>query len=206
MRRRVVVAGGFAVGMCLLGFFLRREGLTWAAAAGGLLAAGSVGWGLAAAPRPLRLLGVQPLPPRHIGWLAVCMAVGVGLALWYRAAQGRSLAPGTLTGFALAAAGIGLAEEVGYRGFLQGCVRSWGPLAAAATAAAAHTLYKCSLFVWRGEACQTQLLYLAAGTLVVGTAFGLMREGLGGLFFPAAAHVGFDLWAYGDLSAAPWWV
>jgi membrane protease YdiL (CAAX protease family) len=108
--------------------------------------------------------------------------------------------------FALAAAGIGLAEEVGYRGFLQGCLRSWGPLAAAVTAAAAHTLYKLSLFAWRGEAHQTHLLYLAAGTLVVGTAFGLMRERLGGLVFPAAAHVGFDLWAYGDLPAAPWWV
>jgi membrane protease YdiL (CAAX protease family) len=50
------------------------------------------------------------------------------------------------------------------------------------------------------------MVTLTVGTLAFGFLFGLLREAAGGLAAPTAAHVAFDIFAYGDLPAAPWWV
>ncbi len=206
MRRGLIPAALFAGGMIVLGLAVRRPGSGWAAIVGGLAAGGGLAWALAAERRPLGLLGIRPIARRHVVWLILCAALGVGLALWYRFAQGRAILPGGWRVFALAAAGIGLAEEVGYRGLVQGCLRGRGPVVASLVASLLHTAYKCSLLAPRPGEPATDLLWLGVGTLVVGAIFGLMRESAGGLAMPAAAHAAFDIWAYGDSGAVPWWV
>ncbi|NLF32032.1 MAG: CPBP family intramembrane metalloprotease [Planctomycetes bacterium] len=206
MRRPVIAAGLFSAAMVALGLSVGRPGRTGLAVAGGLVAAGSLAWALGRHPRPRELLGARLPRPRTALLLIPSVAAGMALAGWYRAAQGRAPVPGALTAIALGAALIGLAEEVGYRGMVQGCLRRWGWVLAVATASAAHTAYKCSLFVWRPGAGGTAMATLAIGTFVVGALLGLLREKGGGLAGPVAFHVVFDIWAYGDLGQFPWWV
>jgi membrane protease YdiL (CAAX protease family) len=92
-----------------------------------------------------------------------------------------------------------------YRGFVQGQLRRWGPILPCIAAAAAHTAYKCALFAMPAGSERPAFLSLALGTLIGGTVFGLMRQYLGSIAFPLAAHVAFDVIVYGDLAAAPWW-
>ena len=92
------------------------------------------------------------------------------------------------------------------RDSLQGALRRYGVLLACAAAAMAHTAYKRSLFAFPDVPIRAEAVTLTVGTLGFGFLFGLLREGSGGLAAPAAAHVAFDIVAYGDLPAAPWWV
>jgi membrane protease YdiL (CAAX protease family) len=124
----------------------------------------------------------------------------------YRFVQDQALLPGRLAWFCVLAAGIGIFEEVAYRGFVQGSLRKYGLIVACAGGAIAHTAYKCSLFALPDVAITADLFWLGAATLVVGFVFGLMREFCGGVLFPVLAHAAFDVVTYGQLEAAPWWV
>ena len=56
------------------------------------------------------------------------------------------------------------------------------------------------------EAWQINMLFLAACTFGVGLALGILRKRAGGVLPPVAAHVLFDIMAYGEYAQAPWWV
>jgi len=43
-------------------------------------------------------------------------------------------------------------------------------------------------------------------TFVGGAAFGVLRARAGSVWPAVAAHVSFDLLAYGDAAQTPWWV
>jgi len=73
-------------------------------------------------------------------------------------------------------------------------------------AAAAHTLYKAALFIRPPEGVEVALGFLVTWTLIGGVAFGLMRVAAGNVWPAVAAHVAFDVIAYGDAAEAPWWV
>jgi hypothetical protein len=183
-----------------------RDGLLGLRLAALSLATASLAIGVARLPRPLAAMGLAAVPQRRWGLLLPAVAVGAGLAVLCRVAYARTPLPQRLTGFCLVAGGIGLCEELAYRGFVQGCVGWLGWWGAAAAAAAAHTAYKVCLFVVPGAAATPpEVVALGAATLVVGTAFGMSRR-LGSVAFAVAAHVSFDVVAYGDLAAAPWWV
>ena len=134
--------------------------------------------------------------------MPLAIGLGVALALYYRPDQDLHLLPGRLTWFCLAAIGIGVCEELGYRGFLQGCLRKHGLWIACLAGAIGHTIYKCALFALPDVPVHADFAVLAAATLALGVLFGLMREVFGSIAFPVAAHVAFDLVAYGDLPAA----
>jgi membrane protease YdiL (CAAX protease family) len=196
-----LLAGVFALAMAAFGLTAHRPELA---------AARHVALGVAAASL---LVGLATVPPtwwrpgrRWLLWMAGSVAVGTALAAWLRVETGQNLVPTRLTPFALVAAGIGLMEEVAYRGFVQDALRRWGALLAIAVASAAHTAYKTSLFVLPDVAVRPDLWTLAIGTFVVGLLAGLARERGAGLLFPVAGHVVFDVIAYGDLTGAPWWV
>ena len=89
---------------------------------------------------------------------------------------------------------------------MQGCLRRQGAFVACAGASLAHTAYKCSLFVFPDVPVRANLLVLGLATFVVGMLFGLMRERLGSVAFPALAHGAFDLVVYGDVAQLPWWI
>ena len=158
------------------------------------------------------LRGIPPLFGLSGSWKALIIslagfAVGVGLGAFYRSSFGMTLLPGpALQPFALAACGIGAAEELVYRGWMQGRLRVLGWSAAVLISAAAHTAYKAALFALPPFAVNVDYLSLVVFTFAVGALFGLSRELSRSVYPAVAAHVAFDLVVYGAAAQAPWWV
>jgi len=73
-------------------------------------------------------------------------------------------------------------------------------------AAGAHTAYKTALFVRPPAGIEVDYGFLVLWTLVGGVAFGALRAWAGSVCPAVAAHVAFDLVAYGDAAEAAWWV
>jgi len=90
------------------------------AASGLVLAAAAFYLSLRSGERPADLFGVVPFPPR--AWLiaAAGTALGIGLGAAYRWVWMPAPLPADLRSFVVVAMAIGAAEEVLYRGYVQG--------------------------------------------------------------------------------------
>jgi membrane protease YdiL (CAAX protease family) len=193
--------------MMLFGLFSHR-GLPWIAisAVGLLSAAFSIQRSIVSLRDILPLFGLSGSWKVLIISLAGC-TVGVGLGAYYRFSVGMTLFPGAaLQPFALAACGIGAAEELLYRGWMQGRLRVLGRPAAVLISAAAHTAYKTALFALPPSPVGVDFLSLVAFTFTVGALVGLSRELSRSIYPAVAAHAAFDLMVYGAAAQAPWWV
>ncbi len=209
-RAPVVEGVAAALGLCLFALFVRTGWPLVLLSALALAAAAIViGRSLGGARSPAAVLGISRPTRRAAALTALGCAVGFALGIALRRARGDGLLPGTLGWFALVAAGIGAAEELAYRGYVQGRFRALGAFPAAAFAALCHTGYKCALFAIApspAASLEIDFVLLAAGTFLGGLAFGALRE-LARSALPAiAAHVCFDVVVYGGLARAPWWV
>jgi membrane protease YdiL (CAAX protease family) len=132
--------------------------------------------------------------------------VGAAAALAYRNHGGWTVLPQGVAGFAFVAALIGGAEEIVYRGYVQGRLRPLGVLGAIVGAAALHTAYKTALFALPPAGLATDPAFIATWTLIGGNLFGWLRQLSGNALAPLAAHIVFDLLVYGEFASAPWWV
>jgi membrane protease YdiL (CAAX protease family) len=139
-------------------------------------------------------------------WILPALTLGAGLSILFRWTEARALLPESLHLFLLVAASIGAAEELLFRGFIQGRLRPLGWPAAVFLAAAAHAGYKVALFVFPPEEMVIRYGTLGLWTLGVGVVLGLMRHHSRSVIPPLAAHALFDILVYGDWSQAPWWV
>ncbi len=149
--------------------------------------------------------------PAQARWLValslVGCGVGGGLVMLVRWERGLSLIPaGGLAPFVVLACLIGAAEEVVYRGWLQGRLAIVGRTGAVVLTALAHAGYKTALFAWPPEALACDLatiaVYTAGGGILIGALRAISRSVIPSIF----AHVVFDLLLYGSFTAAPWWV
>ena len=131
---------------------------------------------------------------------------GIGLAFLFRYSAHRPLFLTSLQSFVLVAAAIGAAEELLFRGFVQGRLARLGWPAAVILAALAHTAYKTALFAFPPEDLVIRYATLASWTFMVGATFGLTRHFSRSLLPALTAHVLFDIFVYGDWAEAPWWV
>jgi len=254
----VLVSAGM-VAFALLSAAGASRGL--AAVAGLVLAVLALYLSMRTGTHPVSLFAL--VRPRGWAWAAVGAGavVGAGLAVLYRWAWMPTVWPPDFRAFVLVAMLIGAAEEVLYRGYVQGraaaalmgrkrvqesfsvdtvpgvprpvlsgralrrttdaagerggygdpprtsaWARFVAPGAAILLAAAAHTAYKTALFVWPPGYMEVDYGFLAVWTLVGGVAFGALRAACGTVWPAVAAHVAFDLVAYGDAAGAPWWV
>jgi membrane protease YdiL (CAAX protease family) len=149
--------------------------------------------------------------PEQARWLValslVGCGVGGGLVMLVRWERGLSLIPaGGLEPFVVLACLIGAAEEVVYRGWLQGRLAVIGRSGAVVLTALAHAGYKTALFVWPPEALACDLAIIAVCTAGGGILIGALREISRSVIPSLGAHVVFDLLLYGSFTAAPWWV
>jgi membrane protease YdiL (CAAX protease family) len=200
-------AAAAGAGMVLFAVFAHSRSAAFALSAAGLtLTAAALVRAVAGSRSPLPLFGLAPVTRRAIIYAPVGALLGLALGLWYRLHIGAPALPEAFKGFALAAAFIGGAEEVLYRGYVQGRLGRLGPVGAALCAAILHTAYKTALFALPGEAAAIDFPFIIAATLVGGLAFGAMRELSGSVLAPLAAHAAFDLVVYAELTEAPWWV
>ena len=101
---------------------------------------------------------------------------------------------------------LGASEELLFGGYIQGTLRSLGPVPAVVPAAAAHGAYKVSPFLFLPEGVAVDLLSLAYNAFAAGLSAGVLREWSRSVVPPSAGHVLFDIVRYGEKSAAPWWV
>jgi membrane protease YdiL (CAAX protease family) len=200
-------AAAVCLGMILFGLFSHR-GLPW-------IAMGAAGLLSAAFCIQRSIVSLRDIPPLFglsgswnvlIISLSGC-AIGVGLGAYYRFSVGMTLLPGpALQPFAFAACGIGAAEELVYRGWMQGRLRVLGRPAAVLISTAAHTAYKTALFALPPSPVSVDFLSLVVFTFTVGALFGMLREFCRSIYPAMAAHVAFDLMVYGAAVQAPWWV
>jgi len=194
-------------GMVLFALFAHSLSFSFAFSAAGLtLTAAALVRGVVRSRSPLALFGLAHVTRKVALYVPVGALLGLALGLWYRRHIGAPALPEAFRGFALMAALIGSAEEVLYRGYVQGRVRRLGAVGAIVCAAILHTAYKSALFALPGEAMTINFPFIIAATLIGGLAFGALRELSGNMLAPLAAHAAFDLVVYAELAEAPWWV
>ena len=205
-RRAIGEAGISAAGLCLFALFAHSPfPLTIFSFIGLLAAACAIHLSLRQAPSAAHLLGFSFAGRRAAAWLVIGCVLGAALAALYRWKLGWGFLPSHLAGFAPAAAAIGAAEEVVYRGYVQSRLSRLGRFGAIVGASFAHTAYKCALFALPPYAAQTDLVFLAACTFLGGLAFGALREFARSVIPPLAAHAVFDIMVYGGMAHAPEW-
>jgi membrane protease YdiL (CAAX protease family) len=152
------------------------------------------------------LFGFNGLSRPVVRWSLVGLGAGVGLAVLFRQSVGRPLFLTGVHQFVLVAAAIGAAEELLFRGFVQGRLARLGWPAAVILAALAHTAYKTALFAFPPEDLVIQYGTLAFWTFLVGAVLGLTRHLSKSVLPTLTAHVLFDVFVYDDWAEAPWWV
>lgn len=205
-RRLQVTALVFCGGMVILAVCAHKPVLLLPRVAGGLIAAGAVYAAIRGAGDPAHLFGLRPLRRLNVPILLSVLSAGIVLGVYYRFRIGTTPVPADLSWFCAVAAAIGAAEELCYRGFVQGALMKWGPWAAIFLAAGAHAVYKSSLFLLPASGHGAIPWWLLGCTAVVGSLLGMLRLHAGGVMVPAAFHVIFDIVVYGDRTVSPWWV
>jgi len=196
-----------AAGMCLFALFVHITYPLKALSALGLgLTLLTLFTDLRTESSPAVLMGLNQFSKRVFVFTARGISFGCALGLFYRWGYDMELFPRAFGIFAPVAVMIGATEEILYRGYIQGRVQKFGPFKAAAFAALCHSAYKCALFAFHNQPVDINMLLLGTFTFAVGLALGILRERAGSLLPAVAAHVVFDIVAYGEYAQAPWWV
>jgi membrane protease YdiL (CAAX protease family) len=179
----------------------------FALAVGGLLlTALGIALSLRNTPSRCRSFGLTGFSRPIGGWMVAGVFLGIGLAFLLRFTSHQPIILTGLEPFVLTAMAIGAAEELLFRGFIQGRLAPLGWWAAVALAASAHTAYKVALFTFPPEGLEARLGILGLFTLLAGLFLGLLRHRSGSVLPALSAHVVFDILVYGDWQMAPWWI
>jgi membrane protease YdiL (CAAX protease family) len=213
MRRTNDWLWALAFAAAAVGFALTAHRDAWAPWRWAFLAAAGIaicgGWILL--DDPLGTIFGRVRAGRLAWWMALAGILAVLAAIVYRWALGEKWFPSSLHWFVWGAVGIGAAEEVLWRGWIQGTLaKVSGPYVAVFAAAGAHAAYKTALFAFPPDGMARQscgaLMVMAGMTLGFGAVLGAIRVRQGTIAAPVAFHVLFDLLVYGDGATAPWWV
>ncbi len=185
-----------------------HSGLPWILLSGvGLLATTlAIAHSFRAGGSLTEIFALLPLSRKGAFYLGLGCAVGAAFGILFRVYQDVGTLPTELGRFVFVAAAIGAAEEVLFRGYVQGGVRRLGSMAGVTLTAAAHTLYKLALFALPPEGIVIDYEFLAIWTFIGGVIFGGLREFSDSVLPPLCGHVSFDIVVYGQRAHAPWWV
>ena len=141
-----------------------------------------------------------------IVYTIIGLSCGMILVMFYRWHLDLPLIPVKLRSFIFIAALVGCTEELVFRGYLQGLLAELNPAFSITFSSAAHTLYKCSLFISPFSTSGVDIGFLVFWTFVIGIVYGIIRHLSGSIIPSLASHSLFDILVYGELSGAPWWV
>jgi len=151
-------------------------------------------------------LGIDKLNGRILLYCLAAVLLGIILGVLARHRFELSLFPESLSRIALVAPLVGAAEEVVFRGYMQGLIQPLGRGFSIVFAASAHTAYKVLVILTLSGPLQFDYPFLVYWTIAGGLLFGTLRE-LSGSTFPAMiAHAVFDILLYGGMATAPFWV
>lgn len=142
--------------------------------------------------------------------LVICVIsgiiAGILLSMYYRWHLDISLLPKSFHLFVITAALIGSMEELVFRGFLQGYIKSLGGVLSVLISTISHTGYKCCLFLSPAAPGNIDISFLAFWTFCAGIVFGTVRHQTKSLFPSLVGHAVFDILVYAEFTGAPWWV
>jgi membrane protease YdiL (CAAX protease family) len=200
-------AGMAALGMALFALFSREPFPLSGLSMGGLgLTALAMARSFRSTEAVASIFGLARPGPATLIWAAGALGFSAVLSTVFRLWSGESGLPGGLGAFVIPAAAIGAAEELVYRGYLQGRLAPLGATIACVLAAGAHTAYKLALFALPPEGLGIRYATLGVWTFGVGVVLGLTRHGSGSVLPALSAHALFDILVYGERAHAPWWV
>ena len=121
VQRHVVEAAAASAGMVLFALFVRSGlPLTVLSGVGLLMTVAAVANSLRLERSPAAILGFSPASAKVGAYLVVACAVGAGFAVLHRVTWEMGTLPTRLTSFAVVGAAVGAAEELLYRGYVQG--------------------------------------------------------------------------------------
>lgn len=152
------------------------------------------------------VFGFAPFTKTTAAYIIFGCAIGAVFGITYRVSSDMGVLPEEIERFMFVAASIGAAEEVLFRGYVQGKLRCLNWVVAVVFAALAHTLYKLALFALPPEGILISYKSFAILTFTGGMVYGVLRELSGNILPPLVGHVIFDVIVYGDNINAPWWV
>jgi membrane protease YdiL (CAAX protease family) len=153
-----------------------------------------------------KYFGEISLSKRALLFIFIGILMGFTYAAYYRHAIGMPVIPDYVRSFALVAALIGIMEELVFRGFIQGHLKSVNTVFSILFGTIAHTAYKSCLFMSPVIAHKINIHFLIWWTLIGGLLFGILKEYSKSIIPPAIAHSLFDIITYAGCAAAPWWV
>jgi len=194
-------------GISVFAWFIHEKRFIFFIALGGLaLASFSISFVIARSSSVPSLFGFDRLNRRILVISLRGVVIAVFLAAIYRKIAGLSLFPGTLTLVAVISPMIGITEELVFRGYIQGRMKTFGILISIFVASAGHTLYKYLVLKSLPVNLGIDFVWLVLSTFILGLILGTFRE-ISGSVIPAMTwHAVFDIVFYGDFTEMPVWV
>jgi len=154
----------------------------------------------------LKAFGIGRLNRRILFYIIPATGLGILLGILTRNRFEMTLVPAGLTGVAVLAPLVGAAEELVFRGYIQGHLRPAGKLLSIVSASSIHTCYKLLVILSLGLPLHFDFFFLILWTFIGGLLFGSLRELSRSTIPPMIAHAIFDIVLYGTLATAPVWV
>lgn len=134
------------------------------------------------------------------------LLLGTFLGMFTRNNFEMTLIPAGFKGIVFVAPLVGIAEELVFRGYLQGHLRPVGKIFSIVYASSFHSSYKLLVILTLSVPLQFDFFFLVFWTFIGGLLFGTLRELSRSTIPPLLAHALFDIVLYGGLSTAPVWV
>jgi len=150
--------------------------------------------------------GVDRFDRKVIIYSIPALLLGVVLGMATRNSFDVSLFPAGITGVALVTPLVGAAEELIFRGYIQGHLHPMGRIFSVVYASTVHTCYKLLVILSLSISLSFDFFFLVFWTFIGGLLFGALRELSGSTVPPVIAHAVFDVVLYGGLVTAPVWV
>lgn len=154
----------------------------------------------------LHAFGLVPVSRRILIFTIPALLLGMGFAWLTRSTFDLSPLPQSVSRFALIAPLIGATEELIFRGYIQGQLRSIGRIFSIVYGSAVHTCYKLLVILSLSLPLQFDLFFLVIWTFIGGVTFGILRDWSRSSIPPVIAHAIFDIVLYGGYAVAPVWV
>lgn len=154
----------------------------------------------------LHAFGLAPVSHRILIFSIPALLLGMGFAWLTRSTFDMSPLPVSASRFVIIAPIIGATEELIFRGYIQGHLRSIGRIFSVIYASTVHTCYKLLVILSLSVPLQFDLFFLVIWTFIGGVTFGILREGSRSSIPPVIAHAIFDIVLYGGYAVAPVWV